>query len=202
MSSVWGECGRTSRIRRSSKILAAKKKQISWSRLQSLISSQVGKLVSLGSSGGHPDCTCQAPRRHFIMSLNETRIWRVFMRPSSKSDSLGVRLIVSPRGELIGAARSCGIQVWGELFSDRAYTPQVAWCRAVSRVRFSATGGDQEANGNIPSERRGLLHRRNTTGARCPDGLCSCRFSECFAHRPFAGITLPCWPTDLAVRAR
>ena len=114
----------------------------------------------------------------------------------------GVRLIVSPRGELIGAARHRGVQVWGELFSDRAYTPRVSWCRAVSRVRFSPTGGDQGADGNISSKRRGLHHEGNITGARCPDDLCSRRFSQCFAHRTFAGITLPCGRLILARLAR
>lgn len=34
----------------------------------------------------------------------------------------GFRIIASPNGEVIPAAMRCGVEAWGELFSDRAYT--------------------------------------------------------------------------------
>jgi UPF0271 protein len=33
----------------------------------------------------------------------------------------GIRIIASPNGHVIPAAIRCGVEVWGELFSDRAY---------------------------------------------------------------------------------
>lgn len=36
----------------------------------------------------------------------------------------GARIIASPRGEVIPAAMHLGVEAWGELFSDRAYTAE------------------------------------------------------------------------------
>jgi UPF0271 protein len=96
---------------------------ISGARLQALISSQVGKLVSLAQGEGIPmaHIKLHGGLYHVVeRDKNLAREYAVFV----KDQFSGVRLIASPRGELIGAARSCGVEVWGELFSDRAYTPQ------------------------------------------------------------------------------
>ena len=100
-----------------------KEEEISRSRLQSLISSQVGKLISLAQVEGVPIAHIKLHGGLYHVVERDKGLasgYAAFVKERFPK----VRLIASPRGELIGAARSCGIQVWGELFSDRAYTAQ------------------------------------------------------------------------------
>jgi 5-oxoprolinase (ATP-hydrolysing) subunit A len=102
-----------------------KEEEISRSRLQSLISFQVGKLVSLAQAEGVPIAHIKLHGGLYHIVERDKDLasgYAAFVKERFPK----VRLIASPRGELIGAARSCGIQVWGELFADRAYTAQGA----------------------------------------------------------------------------
>jgi UPF0271 protein len=96
---------------------------ISCSRLQSLISSQVGKLVSLAEAEGIPIAHIKL-HGGLYHAVERDKDLASGYAALVKERVPGVRLIASPHGELIGAARSCGLQVWGEVFSDRAYTAQ------------------------------------------------------------------------------
>jgi UPF0271 protein len=99
-----------------------KEEAVSPAKLQVLISSQVGKLVSLAHEEGIQlaHIKLHGGLYHVVERDKElARDYATFI----KEHFPGVRLIASPRGELIGAARSCGVEVWGELFSDRAYSP-------------------------------------------------------------------------------
>jgi 5-oxoprolinase (ATP-hydrolysing) subunit A len=96
---------------------------ISRSRLQSLISSQVGKLVSLAEAEGIPIAHIKL-HGGLYHAVERDKDLASGYAALVKGRFPGVRLIASPHGELIGAARSCGLQVWGEVFSDRAYTAQ------------------------------------------------------------------------------
>jgi 5-oxoprolinase (ATP-hydrolysing) subunit A len=99
-----------------------KEEAISPARLQTLISSQVGKLVSLAEAEGiqMAHIKLHGGLYHVVERDKELACdYAAFV----KEQFPGVRLIASPRGELMNAARSCGVEVWGELFSDRAYTP-------------------------------------------------------------------------------
>src|SRR5262245_8743247 len=98
-----------------------KEEAISRSRLQLLISSQVGKLVSLAKIEGIPIAHIKL-HGGLYHAVERDKSLASGYAAFVKEQFPGVRLIASPRGELIGAARSCGIQVWGEVFSDRAYT--------------------------------------------------------------------------------
>jgi 5-oxoprolinase (ATP-hydrolysing) subunit A len=100
-----------------------KEEEISRSSLQSLISSQVGKLVSLAEAEGVPIAHIKLHGGLYHVVERDKGLARGYAA-FVKERFPNVRLIASPRGELIGAARSCGIPVWGELFSDRAYTAQ------------------------------------------------------------------------------
>ena len=123
MSSPWGECGRTSRIRRSRKFWAQ--------RRSSLAVAIAGRSSHLKSENSSRWLKRRAiPIAHIKL---HGALYHVVERDKDlasvyaafvKERFPGTRLIASPRGELIGAARSCGVQAWGELFSDRAYTPQ------------------------------------------------------------------------------
>lgn len=93
---------------------------ISRSRLQSLISSQVGKLVSLAEAEGIPIAHIKL-HGGLYHAVERDKSLATGYAAFVKEQFPGIRLLASPRGKLIGAARSCGIQVWGELFSDRAY---------------------------------------------------------------------------------
>jgi 5-oxoprolinase (ATP-hydrolysing) subunit A len=98
-----------------------KEEEISRSRLESLISSQVGKLVALAQAEGVPIAHIKLHGGLYHIVERDKGLasgYAAFVKERFPK----VRLIASPRGELIGAARSFGIQVWGELFSDRAYT--------------------------------------------------------------------------------
>jgi 5-oxoprolinase (ATP-hydrolysing) subunit A len=100
-----------------------KEEEISRSRLQSLISSQVGKLISLAQVEGVPIAHIKLHGGLYHVVERDKGLasgYAAFVKERFPK----VRLIASPRGELIGAARSFGIQVWGEVFSDRAYTAQ------------------------------------------------------------------------------
>jgi 5-oxoprolinase (ATP-hydrolysing) subunit A len=100
-----------------------KEEAVSGANLQALISSQVGKLVSLAQAEGIPIAHIKLHGALYHVVERDKDLasgYAAFV----KERFPGIRLIASPRGELIGAARSCGVQAWGELFSDRAYTPQ------------------------------------------------------------------------------
>jgi 5-oxoprolinase (ATP-hydrolysing) subunit A len=100
-----------------------KEEAISRSRLQLLISSQVGKLVSLAEAEGIPIAHIKLHGGLYHAVERDKSLARGYAA-FVKEQFPWVRLVASPRGELIRAARSCGIQVWGELFSDRAYTAE------------------------------------------------------------------------------
>ena len=100
-----------------------KEEAISWSRLQLLIASQVGTLVSLAQAEGISIAHVKLHGGLYHVVERDRHLASVYAA-FIKERFPGVRLIVSPHGELIGAARNRGIQVWGELFSDRAYTPE------------------------------------------------------------------------------
>ena len=100
-----------------------KEEAISRPRLQALILSQVGKLVSLADAEGVPIAHIKLHGGLYHAVERDKGLARGYAA-FVKERFPGVRLIASPLGELIAAARSCGIQVWGELFSDRAYTAQ------------------------------------------------------------------------------
>jgi 5-oxoprolinase (ATP-hydrolysing) subunit A len=96
---------------------------ISRAGLQALISSQVGKLVSLAQVEGIPMAHIKLHGGLYHVVERDKDLasdYAAFVKDRFPA----VRLIASPRGALIRAARSCGMEVWGELFSDRAYTPQ------------------------------------------------------------------------------
>jgi UPF0271 protein len=98
-----------------------KEQETSRSGLRSLVSSQVEKLVSLAEDEGVPIAHIKLHGGLYHVVERDKGLatgYATFVKERFPK----VRLIASPRGELIGAARSCGIQVWGELFSDRAYT--------------------------------------------------------------------------------
>ena len=100
-----------------------KEEAVSRARLRALISSQVGKLVSLARAEGIPIAHIKLHGALYHVVERDKDLASVYAA-FVKERFPGTRLIASPRGELIGAARRCGVQAWGELFSDRAYTPQ------------------------------------------------------------------------------
>jgi 5-oxoprolinase (ATP-hydrolysing) subunit A len=100
-----------------------KEEEISTSRLQSLISSQVEKLVSLAQAEGVPIAHIKLHGGLYHVVERDKDLARGYADFVKERFPM-VRLIASPRGELIAAARSSDIQVWGELFADRAYTPE------------------------------------------------------------------------------
>jgi 5-oxoprolinase (ATP-hydrolysing) subunit A len=100
-----------------------KEEAISSSRLESLISSQVGKLASLAQAEGIAMTHIKLHGGLYHVVERDKDLASGYAR-FVKERFPGVRLIASPRGELIRAARKCGIEAWGELFADRAYTAE------------------------------------------------------------------------------
>jgi 5-oxoprolinase (ATP-hydrolysing) subunit A len=100
-----------------------KEEAISCSRLESLIFTQVGKLASLAQAEGVPMTHIKLHGGLYHVVERDKDLARGYAR-FVKARFPGVRLIASPRGELITAARKFGLEVWGELFADRAYTSE------------------------------------------------------------------------------
>ena len=100
-----------------------KEEAISCSRLESLISSQVGKLATLAQAEGIPIAHIKLHGGLYHVVERDKNLASGYAR-FVKERFPGVRLIASPRGQLISSARKCGIEVWGELFADRAYTSE------------------------------------------------------------------------------
>jgi 5-oxoprolinase (ATP-hydrolysing) subunit A len=98
-----------------------KEEEISVSELQALLESQAGKLVALAEETNlrishiklHGGLYHGVERNRKL-----ARGYAAFVRERFA----GARIIASPKGEVIPAAGACGVEAWGELFSDRAYT--------------------------------------------------------------------------------
>ena len=94
---------------------------ISLAKLQSLVQSQVGKLAMLAKAEGIPISHIKLHGGLYHVVEREKGLasgYAAFVRERFP----GIRLIASPNGELIAAAKRCTVEAWGELFADRAYT--------------------------------------------------------------------------------
>ena len=100
-----------------------KEEAISSPELRSLVESQVGKLELLAQAEGiaishiklHGGLYPVVEREQGLASA-----YVAFVRERFPD----IRLIASPDGEIVAAAKRSRIEVWAELFSDRAYTAQ------------------------------------------------------------------------------
>ena len=100
-----------------------KEQAISRSGLQALISDQVGKLISLAQAEGVLITHIKLHGSLYHVVERDKRLASSYVA-FVKERFPKIRLIASPHGELMGAARHYDVEVWGELFSDRAYTAQ------------------------------------------------------------------------------
>ena len=96
--------------------------EISPARLKALIESQVGRLAVLA---GEMNLALSHIKLHGALyhlverDRNLARGYAAWV----KERFAGFRIIASPNGEVRLAAIRCGLEAWGELFSDRAYAP-------------------------------------------------------------------------------
>jgi 5-oxoprolinase (ATP-hydrolysing) subunit A len=97
-----------------------KEEAISLPQLQALIGCQAGRLSALAEDENIAisHIKLHGALYHVVEHDKELALgFAAFV----KDRFAGVRILASPNGEVIPAARRCGVEAWGELFSDRAY---------------------------------------------------------------------------------
>ncbi|MFZ0711022.1 MAG: 5-oxoprolinase subunit PxpA [Terrimicrobiaceae bacterium] len=98
-----------------------KETAITPSGLESLIESQVGRLVTLA---GEAKISISHVKLHgalYHVVERDPRLSRGYAGVVKKHFP-GMRIFASPNGLVIPAAARFGVEAWGEIFSDRAYT--------------------------------------------------------------------------------
>ena len=131
--------------------------------LESLIESQVGRF---GTAGGREKVfrspTSSSMGRFTMLVERDRRLSDVYVG-FVKERFPGMRILASPNGCVISTAERLGLEVWAEVFSDRAYTaggdlmPRSepgAVLRDLAEIKmrmetFLATGGLPLKNGSI-----------------------------------------------------
>jgi 5-oxoprolinase (ATP-hydrolysing) subunit A len=100
-----------------------KQEEISPPQLRSLVDSQVGALELLARAEGVPISHIKLHGGLYHVVEREKGLANEYVA-FVKERFPDLRLIASPNGEVVAAAKRCKIGVWTELFSDRAYTAQ------------------------------------------------------------------------------
>ena len=98
-----------------------KEEAISLVQLQALVGSQAGRLGALAQDENIAISHIKLHGGLYHVVERDQGLARGYAA-FVKERFAGVRIIASPKGELIRAAMRCGVEAWGELFSDRAYT--------------------------------------------------------------------------------
>jgi len=97
------------------------KKAISLSELESLIESQAGGLALLAEEEKIRISHIKLHGALYHVVEHDRRLARGYV-DFVKKRFPGVRIFASPNGYVVPAATRCGVEAWGEIFSDRAYT--------------------------------------------------------------------------------
>jgi UPF0271 protein len=98
-----------------------REKAISMRKLQSLVEFQAGKLAVLAEEDNIRISHIKLHGALYHVVEHDKRLARSYVG-FVKERFPGVRIIGSANGAVIPAAMRCGVEAWGELFSDRAYT--------------------------------------------------------------------------------
>jgi 5-oxoprolinase (ATP-hydrolysing) subunit A len=98
-----------------------KEKAITPSGLESLIESQVGGLVVLACEKKISISHVKLHGALYHVVERDPRLSGVYAG-FVKKHFPGMRIFASPNGRVIPAAARLGVEAWGEIFSDRAYT--------------------------------------------------------------------------------
>ncbi|HEY5779901.1 MAG TPA: 5-oxoprolinase subunit PxpA [Terrimicrobiaceae bacterium] len=93
---------------------------ISQPRLKALIESQAGTLALLAQDENMRISHIKLHGALYHVVEHDRRLARGYVT-FIRERFPGIRIIASPNGHVIPAATRCGVEVWGELFSDRAY---------------------------------------------------------------------------------
>ncbi|HEY5704364.1 MAG TPA: 5-oxoprolinase subunit PxpA [Terrimicrobiaceae bacterium] len=98
-----------------------KEMPISPSDLESLIEFQVGDLQLLANEEKIPIAHIKLHGALYHVVERDQRLSAAYAG-FAKEHFPGIRIFASPNGCVVPAARRLGVEVWGEIFSDRAYT--------------------------------------------------------------------------------